>query len=149
MKIWSRAKLSSARPVLVDQNWSGWTFIDIQNWSGLVQVILKLPNQTSGLVQLRALGCCYNIIVHQTISNQLSLATTSLDEACPDEACADYIAGELNSSFGIDQLFMQFLQMVHLLKMKGSHSSTVEPPLSGPLLSEHLGCLDSPNWSCG
>ena len=25
---------------------------------------------------------------------------------------------------------------------------TVEPPLSGPLLSRHLHCLDSPNWSC-
>ena len=26
---------------------------------------------------------------------------------------------------------------------------TVEPPLSGPLLSRHLHCLDNPNWSCG
>ena len=26
---------------------------------------------------------------------------------------------------------------------------TVEPPLSGLLLSGHLHCPDSPNWSCG
>ena len=25
----------------------------------------------------------------------------------------------------------------------------MEPPLSRPLLSRHLHCLDSPNWSCG